>query len=354
MFESPSLKTKEDVWRAIADNVDRLITVDLPLRAVAGRLYRDARAKFDAPLTYLAARSLCGAVRPGGVALIATGWPDRPHLSLDVAETDGPPGAASLGMSLHRARGAVPFFIIEENLIPAMAAVAAAAGFKILSPPKAVAAAESRAPLHAAAVVGFPVDAAKAQEAAAGLLSEWPVQAVVVIEKGGANEKGVIHTSRGDDTTAPMAKADVLVRSAADENILTIGVGDGGNEIGMGLIADELRRWLPFGLECRCGCGGGIVPATKTDLLVPAAVSNWGAYGVAAMVALMEAQRDALHSPEMERRIMLSCVQAGLIDGGSGYVSGGADALATDVHQSVVRLLGELLDKGLALMKTFG
>ena len=352
MFLPEKLKTESDIYEEIAENVDRLITVDLPLRAVSCRLYQNARAKSDGPLTLAAAEQLLDSIGPGRVVLIATGWPDRPHINPQIAETDGPPGAASLGMNLHRARNAVPLFLIEEQLVKGMGTVAAAAGFMILSPKEALAAAQSQAPLHAAAVLGFPTEEPAAQTKSAQLLDSLPVGAVVVIEKGGMNEKGVIHTSRGDDATAHMSKVDFLVRMANERDILTIGIGDGGNEIGMGVIADELRTWLPYGTQCRCSCGAGIVPVTKTNLLVPAAVSNWGAYGVGAMIGLLVGRRDVFHSPEMEERILQSSIRAGFIDGGSGYVSGGADALDTNIHSSFVNLLGELVKKGLDLKAT--
>ena len=353
MFELGNIRSKEDILRELSENVDRLITVDLPFRTVAGRLYRDTRAKFDGPLTFLVARALHETLREKGVVLIATGWPDRPHINLTIAETDGPPGAALLGMALHRAKGAVPIFLIEDNLVSAMERVCSAAGFRVVAPDEAMAAAESRAPLHAAAILGFPTEVQEAEKASCELLATLPVQAVIVIEKGGMNEKGIIHTSRGDDTTAPMAKADILVREAKGRQILTIGIGDGGNEIGMGVIAEELRQWLPFGKQCRCSCGGGIVPETKTDFLIPAAVSNWGAYGISAMLAAIEDKKEVFHSSEAERRVLLSCIDAGLIDGGSGYVSGGVDSLSMIIHMSIVNLLEEFVDKGIRLKRMY-
>jgi hypothetical protein len=352
MFLPPEIKSVNDIYREIAESIDRLISVDLPFRAVARKLYEDARQKTGAPLTLLAAETLRDSVGRQQTVLIATGWPDRPHISPQIAETDGPPGAVSLGMALHRCSRAVPIFLIEEQLVEAMKVVATAAGFKVLSSNEALAAADSRAPLHAAAVQRFPTDVSEAREVSEKLLDELGAQAVVVIEKGGMNDKGIIHTSRGDDTTAHMAKVDCLVRLASKKGIPTIGIGDGGNEIGMGVIADELRRWLPYGTSCRCGCGSGIVPVTKTDVLVTAAVSNWGANGIAAMLALMSGSADMLHTPEMERRILESCIPAGFIDGGSGYVSGGADALPIEIHVSVSALLRELVQKGLSLACT--
>jgi hypothetical protein len=351
MFLPEGIQKDSQIFWEVAENIDRLITVDLPFRAVSAKLYQNARSKSDKPLTLVAAERLLSSVEPGQIILIATGWPDRPHINPEIAETDGPPGAASLGMSLHRAQNIVPVFLIESQLVKAMIHVTTAAGFKILSPEEALAAAQSRAPLHAATVLDFPTDFDEAEKAADHLLDSLPVGAIVVIEKGGVNEKGIIHTSRGDDTTTHMAKADVLVRKASKKGLLTIGIGDGGNEIGMGVIAAELRTWLPYATACRCGCGAGIVPVTKTDLLVTAAVSNWGAYGVAAMIALLGGCREIFHSPEIERRILESCISAGFIDGGSGYVSGGADALDVRIHMSLVELIGELVQKGLRLTK---
>jgi hypothetical protein len=145
-----------------------------------------------------------------------------------------------------------------------------------------------------------------------------------------------------------LSKIDVLIQKAQRERILTIGIGDGGNEIGMGVIAHELREWLPYGRQCRCPCGRGIIPATKTDYLIPAAVSNWGAHGISAMLAVLEEKGEIFHSPELEQRVLLSCIDAGLIDGGSGYVSGGVDSLPLTIHTSMVALLGALIQKAIA------
>jgi hypothetical protein len=303
-----------DILREVSENIDRLITVDLPFRTVSGKLYANTRALYDDPLTLLAASSLRESLQEREVVLI--------------------------------------MFLIEERLITPMEKVCASAGFKVVSSEELMTAAESRAPLHAASIMGFPTEISEAEEVSAKLLAAYPVRAAISIEKGGMNERGIIHTSRGDDTTWPMAKIDILIRKAKEREILTIGIGDGGNEIGMGVIADELRRWLPYGKKCRCPCGGGIVPTTKTDLLVPAAVSNWGAHGISAMLALLEGNREIFHSPKIEQQVLHACVDAGLIDGGSGYVNGGVDSLPMHIHMSLVDLLGAFVDKGIAAIRT--
>ncbi|MBW1999546.1 MAG: DUF4392 domain-containing protein [Deltaproteobacteria bacterium] len=342
---------KDDILREISENIDRLITVDLPFRTVSSKLYADTRALYGDPITLLAAGGLRESIQEREVALIATGWPDRPHVSPDIAETDGPPGAALLGMALHRARKAVALFLTEEQLVAPMEKVCASAGFKVLPLDRLMDASESRAPLHAASVLGFPAGVSEAADAAENLLDTYPVRAVISIEKGGMNEKGIIHTSRGDDTTGPMAKIDILIRKAGEREILTIGIGDGGNEIGMGVIADNLREWLPYGKKCKCPCGGGIVPVTKTDFLLPAAVSNWGAYGISAMLAILEERREVFHSADLEQRLLHSCADAGFIDGGSGYANGGVDSLPIHVHMSLVNLLGAFVEKGITAIR---
>ncbi|MGQ9675086.1 MAG: glutamate cyclase domain-containing protein [Chloroflexota bacterium] len=337
----------------IGERVDRLISLDVPSRNVIGLLYAAARGHSDSPLCLAAAKLLEERVRTGDVVFIATGWPDRPHVTPAIAETDGPIGAAVLARALHVGLGAVPIVVIEDQLVAGMSAVVQAGGLRVLTPDQAVAAAASSAPIHAGAVTGFPTAVEAAQQEAARLVSRHKPSAVVVIEKGGINERGTIHTSRGSDTSTDMAKVDYLVLEAARHGIATIGVGDGGNEVGMGTIHEELRRSaLPYAQQCRCGCGGGIVPVTSTDVLVTACISNWGAYGVAACLAALLGRREVLHDARMEEDLLRAAAGASFIDGVTGYVMPpGADGLPFYVHQAFVTLLGQVVSEGLRFLE---
>ena len=62
--------------------------------------------------------------------------------------------------------------------------VATAAGFRILSPDEAITAVRSRAPLHAAAVLDFPLDVSAAESISKRILDTLAPKAIVVIEKG--------------------------------------------------------------------------------------------------------------------------------------------------------------------------
>ncbi len=71
------------------------------------------------------------------------------------------------------------------------------------------------------------------------------------------------------------------------------------------------------------------------------------------MLAVIGDKKEVFHSSEIERRVLLSCIGAGLIDGGSGYVSGGVDSLSMDIHMSIVNLLEEFVDKGIRLKRMY-
>jgi hypothetical protein len=331
----------------LAEDIDRLITLDINRRGVISVLYQAAREKLGEPVVLAAARSLNKSVAPGNVVLIATGWPDRPWITPDIGELDGPPGAALLARSLHRALGAVTIFLIEEELQGAMKAAARGAGFALLSPEQALEACHSLAPLHAASVLSFPKDPSEAAAESRRLISRLSPKAIISVEKGSANEKGIIHNARGMDTTACMAKVDELVKVAAQSNVLTIGIGDGGNEIGMGLIAETVRAHVPYGKRCACPCQVGLAPALPTDILVPASVSNWGAYGIAACLAVLRGQSEILHDEATEQRTLREAADAGLIDGNTGYVDPGADGLPVAVHAAIITLLNQLVSNAL-------
>ena len=332
----------------VADDIDRLITLDMNRRGVVRILYEAARERTGKPLVFAAADMIAKAVTPGSVVLVATGWPDRPWITPSIGELDGPPGAALLARSMHDALGAVPVFLVEKQLVPAMRATARAAGFAVLNTDEALAAASSPAPLHAACVMEFPTNTSEAVTLSERLLSDLDPKAIVAVEKGSANKKGVIHNARGMDTTSTMAKVDELVNSATAADIPTLGIGDGGNEVGMGLISDVIRRHIRYGDVCACPCGAGIAPHVETDFLVASTVSNWGAYGTAACLSVLKGDPDVLHTPTTELRTLREAADAGLIDGNTGYVTPGADGLSAGTHAAMITILRQIVTNSLS------
>jgi hypothetical protein len=139
---------------------------------------------------------------------------------------------------------------------------------------------------------------------------------------------------------------DVLVDLARRKKVLTIGIGDGGNELGYGMIAEAVRQIHPHGERCQCPCEGGIVCETETDILVHGAVSNWAGYGVVACLAVMCHDPNLLHPPETEARILQACVDAGA-EGGAGYRQPWVDNIPSDVHVAMVTMLHGIVDQAL-------
>jgi len=73
------------------------------------------------------------------------------------------------------------------------------------------------------------------------------------------------------------ARMDNLFEQCREQGILTIGIGDSGNEIRMGNIYDTVRKVVPYGDNCKCSTKCGIANSTLVDVAVVATVSNWGA-----------------------------------------------------------------------------
>jgi hypothetical protein len=158
---------------------------------------------------------------------------------------------------------------------------------------------------------------------------------LIALERSGPNYEDRCCTMRGLDITEQMSPAHFLFEAAAGEGITTIGIGDGGNEIGMGEIARNIiGRNIPRGdlVACR-------VP---TDYLIVCGISNWGAYGLAAGVRLLRGQTNAreLFDPEKERHLLQIMVERGpLVDGVSGQRTATVDGIDFERYGEKLRQL---------------
>jgi D-glutamate cyclase len=148
------------------------------------------------------------------------------------------------------------------------------------------------------------------------------------------------HSMRGRDITDYTSPAHRLFEEAprATPRVRTIGIGDGGNEIGMGKVSWEvIRRNIPR--------GGLIACRVPTDHLVVCGISNWGAYGLAAGVRLL---RGAARDPdcfdvERERALLERMVERGpLVDGMTGKPALAVDGLPFERYAQVLARLGAI------------
>ena len=327
----------------IGDNIDRLVTVEMRTQGIVRgnivQLYEAARAKQGAPLTMLAADRLHDAIRPDDVVLITTGagsWPWMPK-----GETDGPPGAASLARALSLGLGARPVIVSEERNLPGINAASAAIGLLVTD------ARTLRARTGAVTTIPFPLEETAARVAAERLMDDWSPKAVIAVEKLGPNAKGEIHSLQGFNTSDDTAKVHHLFELATQRGILTIGYGDGGNEIGCGVIYDDTRRIMPAGAACQCPCGEGMATVVPTDVLVVSTASNWGAYGTSACLAFRLGNVSLLQDPATERRMIENCALAGAGDGMSGLPIPWVDGSNLEVQQAIVTVMHMIITNGL-------
>jgi hypothetical protein len=271
------------------DPIDQVLALDLGGRGIASFFRPGAGLR--------AARALLKARR----VLIATGFCVPPG----VPETDGLPGAGVLGQALRRL-GAEVRWITDPPVVEPLRAVLDA--------------------LELAADIEVTPEDGRAD----ALLGRTRPTHLVAIERPGRARSGDYLSARGESVAAWNGPLDALFLRRAGRRPVTIGVGDGGNEIGMGNVRTRLVRESPLMAK--------IASVVRVDHLVVAGTSNWGAYGIVAGLSRLSGQ-SLLHTPEVERRLIEACVVAGAVDGLRRWPKPTVDGLDIDVHAAVVQLL---------------
>lgn len=271
------------------DEAVEALLVTRNLRGMAG-----VRAGLSPGYVQRAARHLYRSQR----VLIGTGFPVA-----GTFETDGPVGAIALYRSLE-ALGGQCWLVCAEPLCRALSA-----DFRVL-------------PLLA-------VTAEDAREEARSRLAETTPDAIVSIERPGRAADGAYYNMRGEDISAACGIFDPYLDQATCP---TIAIGDGGNEIGMGKVADIIAKLDIIG------------SATTCDELLVADVSNWGAYGIIAYLSLWSG-RDLL-ADIRPRETLAYLSSRGSVDGVSrentltedGLDAAEGEALIAQLQQLIVNL----------------
>jgi hypothetical protein len=331
------------------DNVDRLITVEMRNAAMPfGKiipLYDAARQEAgDRSLCMAAARGLRERVGTGDTVLIVTGAGTQPLLPH--GENDGPVGAAVIGRAIAEGLGALPVYVVETHHEPPMVAASEAIGLPVRD------IAVTRAVGTGASVVTAPVAEDDVASWAERLFDELAPKAIVAIERLGPNDAGVMHGSTGLAGWSPQVDLSPLFTQAAARGVFSVGIGDAGNEIGFGRIADTVRDVQPHGRSCQCPCGRGMATVVATDVLIVAAVSNWGAYGLEAALANLLEHVDLPHSPDMARRTIDECLRADGLEALHCTRRWLVDGIDADVSVGLVHVLNEMVKISLSVPTT--
>jgi hypothetical protein len=147
--------------------------------------------------------------------------------------------------------------------------------------------------------------------------------ALISIERCGRNSGGSYANMFGaslNEYTAPIDRW----FDAAPDSMLTIGIGDGGNEIGMGNIAAMITEEL------------NIKPClTRVDHLIIASVSNWGAFG---LLAALEAADSCTALPSRDEYLQRldHIVKLGAVDGVTGKNQSSVDGYPIETDLSIL------------------
>ena len=229
-----------------------------------------------------------------GHILIGTGFP-----VVRTFETDGPVGAIALYQVFEK-MGATPLIVCGSPISRALA---------------------SRYRVHEIRVGDHDERETEARQA----LEKYRPDAIVSIERPGQAADGGYYNMRGENISEFTACFDSFMNLC---ECPTIAIGDGGNEIGMGKVAEALRTL-------------DIVPAvTDCDELIVADVSNWGAYGIIAFLSRWHG-RDYL--AEFEPVDILRYIsQLGSVDGVTRINQLTEDSLDPSEGIAVIRGLREL------------
>ncbi len=169
---------------------------------------------------------------------------------------------------------------------------------------------------------------------------------MISIERCGRNIQDDYANMRGlsiAENTAPVDRLFELTGPDAAESscrIPSIGVGDGGNEIGMGNLKDVITKDLAL-VPCR----------VKTDLLVTASVSNWGAYGIAAALQLLTGERiyseiDGEPVDQKTEKFIAMTVDVGSVDGVTHQRVAHVDGYEAGVETEILTALAKAAELG--------
>ncbi len=263
--------------------IAHLINTDVGGRGIL-RVYLDYRRRCFDFLTRAASKFTENPSR----VLIVTGFPVPPA---QAPETDGPPGALALALAVEKLGGRADILTYPE--------------------------------IREALTEFWDSFVERPR------LSGYSL--VIAIETPGRSADGRHYSMSGLEVKREAF--DGVVLEARRLGIPTIGIGDGGNEAGMGKIRELVVKHIPHGEK--------IASVVETDELITSAVSNWGAYGLIAEASMLTAKNLLEDFDEVE--IVEALAEAGIIDGVTKRAEVSVDGIGMEVHRKIAGLIGSII-----------
>ncbi len=230
-------------------------------------------------------------LRSGKHILITTGFY---ILTAEAIETDGPPGAIILADTLIKAGKKVTLIFddhSEEIMVQGMKSIGA--------------------------VIDYAVVPSNGEFDLDSLITPDTTH-FVALERPGRASDGYYYNFRGKDISSFHMILDDFFIECGKKDIVTIGIGDGGNELGMGKVSEAVDEYVPFDRPFSC--------KTSAWFSICAGVSNWAGYGVAALISAMTGSNH-MPAPEKLEQMLNAIVAAGAVDGVSGKQEATVDGL---------------------------
>ncbi len=283
------------------DKIERIITEDKTGRGIKDLVIYGDMEK--------AALSL---LNSGETVFITTGL----YINDRAVGTDGPSGAIALATALHKlGKNAV---LVEDG--PSKPIIQCALDTVGLDIP----------------MVLFPISGREAF--AEELIKEYRPSHIIAIERTGPARDGKYYDVKGQAIAREIGHMDILFREAGAKGIATIGIGDEGNEIGMGKIYDQVVRAIPHGEIIAC--------TIPTDYLVVSGIANWAAHGICACMSLLTC-RSLVIKEEDERRLLEELVRCGAVDAYTKKKEVTVDSLKAEDYFDVVNRLRGIVEEHL-------
>jgi hypothetical protein len=293
------------------------------------------------PASTLAARILVEALGDGDFVICTTGSGMPPWMPK--GEVDGPPGLAATARALYFGRNVMPVFVVAENHRDITVATLDGMGLNVLPYEQAMA-----RYWPASIVEVMPYANNDTSQWTKDLFDRYRPKAIIASEKLGPNEHGFTHSATGVRRPAEaIMNVAELFAEAESRGLPTVSIGDVGNEVGYGIVHDQVGEIIPgVGKKCQCPCGGSIVSAVKCDALLHAGNADWGGYALAAAISFYLGDSRLLIQPDLHQRALDMCVAAGAMGqfGRQAHVGG----TGPEVQLGFVRLMRELIELGLA------
>ncbi|XP_067469892.1 D-glutamate cyclase, mitochondrial isoform X1 [Thunnus thynnus] len=210
----------------------------------------------------------CLALSHSSSVAITTGFPTH-YMHSPPDETDGPPGAIAMATMLLSLGKQVTIVTDRRALEMNQAIIDEAVRTGVLKNTIPLVTFEDSGPDSALHFLCHHGDPRKPR-----------YDHLVAIERSGRAGDGNYYNMRGVNIKHMVDPIDDLFIAAKDiAGITTTGIGDGGNELGMGKVKEKVKSLMPNGSLVAC-----VVPA---DYAVTAGVSNWGGYAVACGLYLL-------------------------------------------------------------------